>query len=59
MEVCEQTLCGLFYQNMIDDIYNTDVLRLAADISRVEPLDSPMPKYQCGPRSAAPPFRSN
>ena len=26
---------------MIDDIYNTDVLRLAADISRVEPLDSP------------------
>ncbi len=26
---------------MIDDIYNKDVLRLAANISRVEPLESP------------------
>lgn len=26
---------------MIDDIYNKDVLRLAANISRVEPLDAP------------------
>lgn len=26
---------------MIDDIYNKDVLRLAANISRIEPLDAP------------------
>jgi len=26
---------------MINDIYNKDVLRLAADISRIDPLESP------------------
>ena len=29
-----------FIKSMINDIYNTDVLRLAADISRVEALES-------------------